>query len=291
MCLLWLNNSKGEQMIWQCGKYKLDVSHKPLVMGILNITPDSFSDGGRYLDYKAAVERGLRLAEEGADIIDIGGESTRPGAQKVSLDQELQRVLPVIEQLASKLKLPVSIDTYKSQVAKAALEAGASIVNDISGLNFDPEMALTVSSAKAGLVLMHIKGTPEDMQTDPRYDDLLAEVGSYLKASIKMAAEAGIMHEAIAIDPGIGFGKTVEHNLSLIKNLECFARFNCPLVAGASRKSFIGKLNNDIPADQRLPGSLAAALLAVQNGASVIRCHDVRETGQALKMYQAIKNA
>ncbi|MBI5805578.1 dihydropteroate synthase [candidate division TA06 bacterium] len=276
-------------MIWQCGKYKLDTSYKILVMGILNVTPDSFSDGGRYLDPKTAVEQGLRMAEEGADIIDIGGESTRPGAQKISLDEELQRVLTVIEQLASKLKLPVSIDTYKSQVAKAALEAGASIVNDISGLNFDPEMARTVSAYKAGLVLMHIKGTPENMQTDPKYDDLLDEVGSYLKSSIKMAAEAGIKHETMAIDPGIGFGKTVEHNLSLIKNLEYFKRFNCPIVAGVSRKSFIGKLNNDIPADQRLPGSLAAALLAVQNGASVIRCHDVRETVQVLTVYRAIK--
>ncbi|MDO9390934.1 MAG: dihydropteroate synthase [bacterium] len=277
-------------MIWQCGKYKLDVSHKPLVMGILNVTPDSFSDGGRYLDPKTAVEQGLRMAEEGADIIDIGGESTRPGAQKISLDEELQRVLPVIEQLAAKLKLPVSIDTYKSRVAKAALEAGASIVNDISGLNFDPEMARTVSAAKAGLVLMHIKGTPENMQSGPKYDDLLAEVGSYLKSSIKTAAEAGIMLEAIALDPGIGFGKTVEHNLSLIKNLEYFKGFNCPLVVGVSRKSFIGKLNHDIPADQRQPGSLAAALLAVQNGASVIRCHDVKETVQALIVYQAVKN-
>jgi len=276
-------------MIWQCGKYKLDTSHKTLVMGILNVTPDSFSDGGRYLDTKTAVEQGLRMAEEGADIIDIGGESTRPGAQKISLDEELKRVLPVIRELASKLKIPISIDTYKSKVAKAAIEAGASIVNDISGLNFDPEMARTVSAYKAGLVLMHIKGTPENMQTDPQYDDLLAEVGSYLKSSIKLAAEAGIKHEMIAIDPGIGFGKTVEHNLSLIKNLEYFKKFNCPLVVGVSRKSFIGKLNNNIPADQRLPGSLAAALLAVQNGASVIRCHDVKETVQALTVYQAVK--
>jgi dihydropteroate synthase len=276
-------------MIWQCGKYKLDTSHKILVMGILNVTPDSFSDGGRYLDPQTAVEQGLRMAEEGADIIDIGGESTRPGAQKVSLDQELQRVLPVIERLALKLKLPVSIDTYKSKVAEKALQAGASIVNDISGLNFDPEMAGTVSAYKAGLVLMHIKGTPENMQTNPQYDDLLDEVGSYLKASIKTAAEAGIMHKALSLDPGIGFGKTVEQNLSLIRNLEYFKKFNCPLVVGVSRKSFIGKLNNDIPAGERLPGSLAAALLAVQNGASVIRCHDVRETVQALTVYQAVK--
>ncbi|MDO9069443.1 MAG: dihydropteroate synthase, partial [Deltaproteobacteria bacterium] len=252
-------------MLWQCGKYKLDTSHKILVMGILNVTPDSFSDGGRYLDPQTAVEQGLRMAEEGADIIDIGGESTRPGAQKISLDEELQRVLPVIRELASKLNIPVSIDTYKSKVAKAAIEAGASIVNDISGLNFDPEMAGTVSAYKAGLVLMHIQGTPENMQTDPKYDDVLDEVGSYLKSSIKSAAEAGIMHEAIAIDPGIGFGKTVEHNLSLVKDLEYFKRFNCPIVVGVSRKSFIGKLNNDIPASERLPGSLAAALLAVQN--------------------------
>jgi dihydropteroate synthase len=276
-------------MIWQCGKYKLDTSHRTLVMGILNVTPDSFSDGGRYLDPQTAVGQGLRMAEDGADIIDIGGESTRPGAPKVSLDQELQRVLPVIERLASKLKLPVSIDTYKSKVAEKALQAGASIVNDISGLNFDPEMAHTVSAYKAGLVLMHIQGTPENMQADPRYEDLLSEVGSYLKASIKLAAAAGIKHQAIAIDPGIGFGKTVEHNLSLIRDLGYYKRFNCPVVVGVSRKSFIGKLNRDIPASERLPGSLAAAVLAVHNGASVIRCHDVKETVQAMRTARAIE--
>jgi dihydropteroate synthase len=278
-------------MLWHCGKYKLDVSSRPLIMGILNITPDSFSDGGRYLDTEAAVVQGLQLAEEGADIIDIGGESTRPGAQKVSLDQELQRVMPVLEKLSARLKIPLSIDTYKSEVAKRAVEAGASIINDISGLHSDPDMPRAASESKSGLIMMHIKGTPENMQTDPRYDDLLTEIGEYLKAAVKTAAAAGIMHEAMAIDPGIGFGKTVEHNTSLIKNLDYFKRFNSPIVVGISRKSFIGKLNRDIPASERLPGSLAAAVLAVQKGASVIRCHDVKETAQALKMAWAIERA
>lgn len=277
-------------MIWQCGKYNLDTGHRPLVMGILNVTPDSFSDGGRYLEPGAAVDRGLCLAEEGADIIDIGGESTRPGAKKVSPDEELKRVVPVIEGLAKRSNIPISIDTYKSEVARRSLEVGASIINDISGLRFDPQMAGVAAKYKAGLVLMHIKGTPEDMQKDPQYGDLLVEISDYLNGSIEIALEAGVERAAIAIDPGIGFGKTVEHNLSLLKNLAHFKKIDCPIVAGASRKSFIGKLNNGIPADERLPGSLAAALLAVQGGADIVRCHDVKETVQALNTYWALAN-
>jgi dihydropteroate synthase len=275
-------------MIWQCGKYKLDVSHKPLVMGILNVTPDSFSDGGRFNTADKALARAMGMAEQGADIIDIGGESTRPGAAKVTAQEEIERVVPVIEALVKRTNIPISIDTYKSPVAQKALDVGASIVNDISGLRFDPQMAGVTAKYKAGLVLMHIKGTPENMQQDPQYDDLLDEIRSYLKGSIQIALDAGVEGSAIAVDPGIGFGKTVEHNLSLIKNLAYFKDLGCPMVIGASRKSFIGKLNNDIPASERLPGSLAAAILAVQNGAKIIRCHDVAETKQALRVAQAL---
>jgi dihydropteroate synthase len=257
-------------------------------MGILNLTPDSFSDGGSFNTTDKALARAMEMAELGADIIDIGGESTRPGAAKVTAQEEIKRVVPVIEALSKKTDFPISIDTYKSLVAQKALEAGASIVNDISGLRFDPQMAGVAAKFKAGLVLMHIKGTPEDMQQDPQYKDLLGEIRSYLKSSIQIALDAGVERSAIAIDPGIGFGKTVEHNLSLIKNLSYFKDLGCPIVIGASRKSFIGKLNNDIPATERLPGSLAAAVLAVQNGASIIRCHDVAETRQALRVARAI---
>jgi dihydropteroate synthase len=276
-------------MIWQCGKYKLDTSYKTLVMGILNVTPDSFSDGGRYNSTARAVARGLEMVRQGADIIDIGGESTRPGAKKISLEEELERVLPVVAQLAAKIKIPISIDTYKSQVAEKALRSGASIVNDISGLRFDPQMASVVAEHQAGMVLMHIKGTPENMQSNPFYRDVTAEVIKYLEQSMALALKAGIPRSCIALDYGIGFGKNLGHNLSLLKNTARFKKLKRPLVAGVSRKSFIGKLNNDIPAGQRLPGSLAAALLAVQGGASVIRCHDVRETVQALKVYRAVK--
>lgn len=276
-------------MIWQCGKYKFDVSSRPLLMGILNVTPDSFSDGGRFNTVDKALARALVMVEQGADIIDIGGESTRPGAAKVSVEEEVARVVPVIEALAKKIDIPISIDTYKSQVAQKALEAGASIVNDISGLRFDRNMGSLAARYKAGLVLMHIRGTPEDMQNDPQYGDLLGEIKTYLRDSIQMALDAGVERTAIAVDPGIGFGKTVAHSLILIKNLAYFKDLSCPIVIGASRKSFIGKLNNDIPADQRLPGSLAAAVLAAQNGASIIRCHDVAETRQALDAARRIE--
>lgn len=257
-------------------------------MGILNVTPDSFSDGGRFNTTDKALARAMKMAEQGADIIDIGGESTRPGAAMVPAQEEIARVVPVIEALAKRSDIPISVDTYKSGVAQKALEAGASIVNDISGLRFDPQMASVAAEYEAGLVLMHIKGTPEDMQQDPQYGDLLGEIKTYLKDSIQVALDAGVELSAIAIDPGIGFGKTVEHNLILIKNLAYFMDLNCPIVIGASRKSFIGKLNNNIPATERLPGSLAAAILAVQNGANIIRCHDVAETRQTIDIALAI---
>lgn len=274
--------------IWTFRGNHIDLRKKTCIMGILNVTPDSFSDGGRFNTTDKALARAMKMAEQGADIIDIGGESTRPGAAMVPAQEEIARVVPVIEALAKRSDIPISVDTYKSGVAQKALEAGASIVNDISGLRFDPQMASVAAEYEAGLVLMHIKGTPEDMQQDPQYGDLLGEIKTYLKDSIQVALDAGVELSAIAIDPGIGFGKTVEHNLILIKNLAYFMDLNCPIVIGASRKSFIGKLNNNIPATERLPGSLAAAILAVQNGANIIRCHDVAETRQTIDIALAI---
>ncbi|MRR09814.1 dihydropteroate synthase [bacterium] len=260
-------------------------------MGIVNVTPDSFWDGGRYDATDTALARAEQLIAEGADIIDIGGESTRPGASAVTAEQELERVAPVVAELARRADVPVSVDTYKSAVAERCLEAGASIVNDISGLRFDPAMAGVATRYHAGLVLMHIKGTPRDMQQDPQYDDLLGEISSSLQASIEIALAAGTERSAVAIDPGIGFGKTVEHNVAILKNLKYFERLDCPMVIGASRKSFIGKLNGGIPADQRLPGSIAAALAAAAAGAAVLRVHDVAATRQALVTFRSIAGA
>jgi dihydropteroate synthase len=228
------------------------------------------------------------MEEQGADIVDVGGESTRPGAETVTESEELKRVLPVVGALARELKVPVSIDTCKSAVARAAMEAGASIVNDISGLGFDPELAKAAAEAKAGLVLMHIQGRPRDMQADPYYADVVAEVAQSLDRSMKLASDSGVESEGIALDPGIGFGKNLEHNLKLLNNLKSLAALGRPLVVGASRKSFIGKLGCGDSPRERLPGSLAAAVAAARNGANVLRVHDVAETRQALKVAGAI---
>jgi len=277
--------------VWRYRGRDFDLSAGPIVMGILNVTPDSFSDGGSYLDPSKAVERGLEMAEQGADIIDVGGESTRPGAEPVTEEEEIKRVMPVVESLARKLKVPVSIDTCKSAVARAAIEAGASIVNDISGLGFDPGLAKTAAEAKAGLVLMHIQGSPRDMQVNPCYTDVVSEVAQDLAKSMKLAVGSGVEKERIALDPGIGFGKDLEHNLKLLNNLKTLAALGRPVVVGASRKSFIGKLGCGDSPKGRLPGSLAAAVAAAANGASVLRVHDVAETRQALKVAVAIGGA
>ncbi len=272
-----------------CGKFSFDLppAGKTLIMGILNITPDSFSDGGRYLDPEKALDRALLLAAEGADIIDIGGESTRPGALKISAREELDRVLPVLRKLTKKLKLPVSLDTYKYEVARAGLEAGVSIINDISGLHYNPEIARLTAGAKAGLVLMHIKGTPADMQVNPVYGDLMKEIKSYLRNSIKTALSFGNSKESIIIDPGIGFGKSREDNLKILKNTGGFVKLGYPVLVGTSRKSFIGKLTAET-AENRLAGSLASIVLAVERGAAIVRVHDVKETISALKITEAI---
>jgi len=258
-------------------------------MGILNVTPDSFSDGGRYFDKASAIRRAYEMVEEGADIIDVGGESTRPGSEPVPLQEEIDRTIPVIEEISKKIKVPVSIDTYKAEVARRALDAGASIVNDISGLRFDPEMPKVVSQYKVPVVIMHIKGTPRDMQANPIYEALIPEIMDYFRESIRLAVESGITEDKIIIDPGIGFGKTFDHNLEIIKNLREFTLLEKPLLVGVSRKAFIGKILGDAPVSERLEGSEAAAAISILNGANIIRVHDVKEMKKVALVADAIK--
>lgn len=258
-------------------------------MGILNVTPDSFSDGGEFLDKDTAVRRALQMQRDGADIIDIGGESTRPGAKPVTLKEELGRTIPVIEALSGKSQVPISIDTFKSEVARRALIAGASIINDISGLRSDPQMAAVAAEHKAPVIVMHIKGTPRDMQKDPSYEALIPEILDYLRGSIRIALDAGLSEDMVAVDPGIGFGKTVEHNLEIIANLKEFTHLGRPVLIGPSRKSFIGAVLGGLPAGERLEGTAAAVTAAVLNGANIIRVHDVKEMARVIKVADAIK--
>jgi dihydropteroate synthase len=254
-----------------------------LVMGVLNVTPDSFSDGGAFLNPDAAADRALAMEREGADIIDIGGESSRPGAEPVPLEEELRRVLPVLERLRGRLRIPISIDTTKAEVAEAALQAGAEIVNDISALRFDPRMGEVVARSGAGLVLMHMRGTPKTMQQDPTYADVVAEVRDFLAQRVEHAVSLGIDRELIAIDPGIGFGKTVEHNLELLRRLPELCELGHPVLVGPSRKSFIGAVL-DLPVEERLEGTLAACAVAVVRGADIVRVHDVRAVRRAVDL-------
>lgn len=269
--------------------FDLDLSSKTHVMGILNVTPDSFSDGGLFYEPERAVEHALKMIEDGADIIDIGGESTRPGSEPVSEEEEIKRVVPVIKKLSRQIKVPISIDTYKSRVARASLEAGASIVNDISGLRFDPEMKKVVAEYKVPVVIMHIKGTPKTMQINPVYEALIPEIMDYLREGIMIAKEAGIPEELIIIDPGIGFGKTFEHNLEIINNLREFTYLERPILIGPSRKAFIGKILGDVPPMMRLEGTLGAVAISAYNGADIVRVHDVKQTVKVLKIVDAIK--
>ena len=258
-------------------------------MGILNVTPDSFSDGGAFLNRDRAVDQALRMQDEGADIIDIGGESTRPGSGAVTVREEIRRVLPVIEELTGKVNIPISIDTYKSGVAEAAIQAGASIVNDISGLRFDNKMSGVVARHKVPVVIMHIKGRPRDMQKKPVYKSLIPEIMDYLTESIITARNAGIPDNMIIIDPGIGFGKTLEHNLEIIRRLNEFTGYQKPILVGPSRKSFIGKLLGDHPVNDRLQGTAAAVAIGIFNGANIVRVHDVKEMFRVAKIADAIK--
>ena len=280
-----LNQKKG--YLLEIGQRVLDLSSRTHLMGVLNVTPDSFSDGGKFFKPEEAVKQGLKLAEEGADIIDIGGESTRPGSEPVIIEEELRRVIPVIEELTKMIQVPISIDTYKSRVAKEALDSGASMVNDISGLRYDPEMKKVIAKYDVPVVLMHIKGTPKNMQENPHYDNLIEEIKTYLIESIKIAKEAGIDEDKIIIDPGIGFGKTPEDNLKILKNLNEFTELGRPLMVGVSRKSFIGKILN-LPTEERLEGSLASMAAAIMNGANILRVHDVKESKRVAKLVDAI---
>lgn len=271
-------------MLFHCGNFQFDLS-RPLVMGIVNVTPDSFSDGGQHLQCDAALAHALRLIAEGADLLDIGGESTRPGAQPVSVQQEMERVLPVIEGLRD-APVPVSIDTCKPEVMRAAIAAGAQMVNDINALQ-DAAAMHAVASSNVAVCLMHKQGDPQTMQAQPHYQNVVAEVGGFLRERIAAAEAAGIHHNSIVIDPGFGFGKTLEHNLTLLRELNKLTELGVPVLAGLSRKSMLGALTGQDVA-QRLPASIAAALIAVQRGASIVRVHDVRATVDALKVWEAV---
>lgn len=266
---------------------RLDFSKKVAVMGVLNLTPDSFFNGGRFNREDAALNRVEEMVEEGADIIDVGGESTRPGAKKVTLEEEINRVIPVLRKLRKRFKIPLSIDTYKAKVAKEALEVGADMVNDISGLRFDSRMKQIISKYDVPVVIMHIKGTPQNMQNNPEYRDLMNEIISYLKESIKIAEEEGIDPQKIIIDPGIGFGKTTEHNLEIIKRIPELKSLDKPILIGVSRKSFIGNVLG-LPPSERLEGSLAATSIAVFQGVNIVRTHDVKATRRVVDLVKAI---
>jgi dihydropteroate synthase len=257
-------------------------------MGILNVTPDSFSDGGRFVDPVRAVEHAREIAAQGADIVDIGGESTRPGSEPLSEDEELRRVIPVIERLAQDIAVPLSIDTYKASVARKALKAGAGIVNDISGLRFSPDMAKVVADHGAAVVIMHIKGTPRNMQLNPVYEDVVGEVLEYLEEGIAIALRAGVPRDHILIDPGIGFGKSVEHNITVLDRLDAFRVLGCPIVLGTSRKRFIGAVLDSPDPMGRIEGTAATVAVGIQRGARIIRVHDVAAMGKVARMTDAI---
>jgi len=268
---------------------ELELGKRTLVMGVLNVTPDSFSDGGLYLDPKRAEERAWEMVEEGADIIDIGGESTRPGAEPLPLEEELRRVMPVLEALGPSFPVPISIDTYKAKVAEEALKAGASIVNDISGLGFDQDMAEVVAHYGAALVIMHIKGTPKDMQLNPTYGDVLGEIKAYLRERIEKAEKAGVRSDAIIVDPGIGFGKRLEHNLEIFRRMKELEELGKPILVGPSRKRFIGEILG-VETSQRLYGTLAAVAFSILQGVHIVRVHDVKPCRQLVDVIDAMMN-
>ncbi|MFQ5498192.1 MAG: dihydropteroate synthase [Candidatus Zixiibacteriota bacterium] len=267
---------------------QLPLSH-PLVMGILNVTPDSFSDGGQHSSHEAAIYYALKMEADGAHIIDIGGESTRPGAEPVDCAEELARVIPVIEGIRLQSDIPISVDTTKSEVANRAIQSGADIVNDISALRFDQLMASVVSRAKAPVVLMHMQGTPRDMQANPTYTDCIGEIVSFFVERIEYCVGNGIERSALILDPGIGFGKRLGDNLEILSGLRRLTEFGLPLLVGSSRKSFIGMVHDrDTQSTRRLGGSIASAILSVSRGASIVRVHDVADTVEALKLFEAI---
>jgi len=274
--------------VWRCCGYELPWGGRTLVAGILNVTPDSFSDGGRFDSLDRAVRQAEALIAEGADLLDIGGESSRPGAAPVSTEEEIHRVVPVVEAIhAAHPEIPISVDTVKAEVGRRALEAGACILNDITALRGDPDMATLAARTGAGVVLMHMQGEPRTMQQAPVYEDVVAEVEAFFRERSEAAVGAGIRPEAICLDPGVGFGKRLEHNLALIRAGRRFGELGCPLFLGLSRKSFIGALL-DLPVEERLEGSLAAATAAVLHGAHIVRVHDVAATRRAVTIADAL---
>lgn len=274
-------------MVFHARHFEFRFPRRAIVMGIVNVTPDSFSDGGQYYTPARAVAHALQLEEQGADVLDVGGESTRPGAVPVSEEEEIRRVLPVIERLVGKAKVPISIDTMKPPVARAALSAGASIVNDVAASRADTDMWDVVADAKAGYVLMHAQGSPQTMQKNPRYRNVVREIRNFFRDGLATLTANGIGREQIILDPGIGFGKTPEHNLILLAHLRQFVTLGRPLLLGVSRKSFLEKFSNGA-ANERLPASLACAILAIESGVRFIRAHDVLETVQAIRMAEAV---
>ncbi len=278
-------------MIWRTSRRTFDLGRRGLIMGILNATPDSFSDGGRYSNADAAIEHGLRMAEEGADIIDVGGESTRPGAAPVSPGQELRRVIPVINGLAQRTRAAISIDTSKAAVARAAVDAGAEIINDVTALCGDPEMAAVAAATGAGLILMHMLGTPRTMQAEPRYNDVVREVADFLRARIDAAHAAGIAPDRFAVDPGIGFGKTAEHNLQLVAGLGEFAQLGRPVLLGVSRKSFLAAAAGCGSPEDRDAATVALTALGRSLGGRIFRVHAVRWNVHALRATEAVLRA
>ncbi|MGD2126234.1 MAG: dihydropteroate synthase [Desulfobacteraceae bacterium] len=268
--------------------FSLDLNQRTHIMGIINVTPDSFSDGGQFFEREKAIAHGLAMAQDGADMIDVGGESTRPYSESISADEEMDRVIPVIQTLSGELKIPISIDTVKAEVAREALRVGASMMNDISALRFDPDMISVGAEAGVPVILMHMKGTPSDMQDRPNYGRLIPEVMNFLEKAIKRAVEGGIEKEMIIVDPGIGFGKTFNHNLEIIKELGQFQSLERPILLGASRKAFLGHILNKEP-HERDTGTMAAIAAGILNGAHIVRVHNVKKAVQTVKVIDAIK--
>lgn len=287
-----LLNYEENDFVINCRKNtKINLGKKTAVMGILNITPDSFSDQGRYFDSRLALIRAEEMVSQGADIIDVGGESSRPGAEPVSVKEEKNRILPVITELARKIKAPISVDTYKPEVAEAAIKAGASIINDITGLRYkNGSMAKVVSKHNVPVVIMHMQGMPRSMQKKPAYKNVIEDLLNFFQKQTEFARKSGIKDKNIILDPGIGFGKTLEHNIQILKSLKEFKVLGYPILLGASRKSFIGTILNNVPAKDRLAGSIAVASYAAGAGANILRVHDVQETVEAAKLIKYIKN-
>ncbi|CBE68624.1 MAG: dihydropteroate synthase [Candidatus Methylomirabilis oxygeniifera] len=278
------------QLRFRCRDHLLDIRQKTWIVGVLNITPDSFSDGGRFLDPRAATDQAMRMVEEGADIVELGGESTRPGADVVPVDEELRRILPVLRELRPRLAIPVAVDTYKPEVARVALEEGADIINDVYGVRGEGRLASVVAEKRAGLVIMHMKGIPQDMQIEPRYNDVVGEVSAFLTDRVAFAEQRGVDPQSIIVDPGLGFGKRSQDNLALLRHLAALHCLGKPIMVGPSRKSLVGEVLK-LPVEQRQHGTAACIAAAVLHGAAFVRVHEVRPCAQLVRMLDAIRGA